>query len=69
MYEWSGMRIVNWHRPLSHYMQAFLSAGLTLRDFREPVPADDSLREEDYFEDWFRVPLFTVMRWERTREP
>ncbi len=65
VYEWVGIRIVNWHRPLSHYMQAYLRAGLILRDFLEPVPTDESLRADDWFEDWFRVPQFTVMRWEK----
>lgn len=66
VYEWAGMRIVNWHRPLANYMRAYLSSGLTLREFLEPVPADQSLREQYHFEDWFRVPEFTVMLWERT---
>ena len=59
------IRIENWHRPLANYMQAYLSAGLVLRAFEEPVPEDQSLREQYYFEDWFRVPLFNVMRWEK----
>src|SRR5262249_8530028 len=29
--EWSGIRIKNWHRPLSAYMQAYLASGLELR--------------------------------------
>lgn len=62
-YEWAGMRIVNWHRPLSNYMRAFLSSGLILRDFLEPIPEDQSLRDDPRLEDWFRVPRFTVMRW------
>ncbi len=64
VYEWSGMRIVNWHRPLANYMAAFLGAGLILRDFLTPVPEDLSLRDDPQTEDWFRVPLFNVMRWE-----
>ncbi|HEX5480932.1 MAG TPA: class I SAM-dependent methyltransferase [Dehalococcoidia bacterium] len=63
--EWAGMRIVNWHRPLANYMQAYLGAGLVLREFLEPVPTDESLRENEEFEDWFRVPFFTVMRWDK----
>ena len=59
------IRIENWHRPLANYMQAYLAAGLTLRAFEEPVPEDESLREQYYFEDWFRVPLFNVMLWEK----
>jgi len=65
VFEWAGMRIVNWHRPLNAYMQAYLGAGLTLREFLEPVPADDSLRDDPRYEDWYRVPQFTVMLWQK----
>ncbi len=64
-YEWLGMRIINWHRPLSAYMSAYLGAGLVLRDFLEPVPRDESLRDLEWSEDWFRVPEFTIMRWQK----
>jgi len=65
VYEWAGMRITNWHRPLSGYMTTYLSCGLILRDFLEPVPADESLPDSEEHGDWFRVPQFTVMRWQR----
>jgi SAM-dependent methyltransferase len=65
VYEWRGIKIRNHHRPLANYMAAYLSSGLTLRAFEEPVPDDESLRGVYSFEDWFRVPLFNVMRWER----
>jgi SAM-dependent methyltransferase len=61
----ANLRIQNWHRPLSDYMAAYLSAGLMLRAFLEPVPPDDTLRKDPRFEDWYRVPLFTVMLWEK----
>jgi SAM-dependent methyltransferase len=64
-FEWLGVRIVNWHRPLSAYMQAYLGAGLTLREFLEPVPEDGSMRDDADYEDWYRVPYFTVMLWTR----
>jgi len=63
--EIGGIHIVNWHRPLDAYMSAFLGAGLILRSFLEPVPKDGSLRDDPRFEDWYRVPLFNVMRWEK----
>ena len=63
--EWSGMRIRNWHRPLSAYLDAYLGAGLMLRRFLEPVPEDLSLRDDPRFEDWFRVPNFDVMLWQK----
>jgi SAM-dependent methyltransferase len=62
-YEWANMRIHNWHRPLSFYMEAYLGAGLTLTHFDEPVPTDDRFRDNPHLEDWYRVPLFTTMRW------
>ena len=62
---WRGHKVVNWHRPLSAYIQAYLSAGLVLRRFLEPVPPDDSLRDSPRFEDWYRIPEFTVMRWQK----
>jgi SAM-dependent methyltransferase len=64
-YEWRGIRIENYHRPLSVYMKAYLAAGLALRFFDEPVPEDPSLRTDPEYEDWFRVPYFNVMRWEK----
>jgi SAM-dependent methyltransferase len=62
---WAGISILNWHRPLSYYMTALLESGLQLRAFEEPVPADDSLRADPRYEDWYRVPLFYVMLWQK----
>jgi SAM-dependent methyltransferase len=64
-FQWVGIRIVNWHRPLSAYMAAYLRSGLILREFLEPVPVDRSLQSHPDFEDWFRVPEFTVMKWQK----
>ena len=64
-FDWVGVRIVNWHRPLSAYMGAYLRSGLILREFLEPIPSDDSLSDHPDFEDWFRVPFFTVMKWQK----
>lgn len=60
--EWSGIRIRNWHRPLSAYMRAFLENGLALVHFDEPpaVGADEASTEEQN-----RVPLFVVMEWRK----
>jgi SAM-dependent methyltransferase len=62
---WAGIRVVNWHRPLDAYMQALLGQGLLLRSFIEPRPADDRFREDPNLEDWYRLPNFVVMAWER----
>ncbi len=58
----AGLRVRNWHRPLSAYMRAYLSQGLVLQQFVEPLPAE-ALRDDPGFEDDFRVPHFNVMRW------
>ena len=65
-FEWVGIRIVNRHRPLGAYMRAYLDNGLILCEFLEPVPPPESpLRDDPFFEDWFRVNDFTVMLWEK----
>lgn len=59
---WRGIRIVNWHRPLSAYMSAFLGAGLRLTHFDEPAPVGgDPAKAERYR----GVPWYVVMEWEK----
>jgi 2-polyprenyl-3-methyl-5-hydroxy-6-metoxy-1,4-benzoquinol methylase len=60
--EWSGIRVVNWHRPLSAYMNAFLESGLALKIFSEPEPSSG---EEEHQDRARRVPWFVVMEWQR----
>lgn len=64
VFEWAGIRLRNWHRPLSAYMSAYLKTGLILRDFLEPAPPEQFRGLPD-FERAFRVPWFTVMRWQK----
>ncbi len=60
--QWSGIRVQNWHRPLSAYMSALLNHGLTLTFFDEPLPrSGDSARQALYR----RAPWFVVMEWHR----
>lgn len=60
--EWAGIRIRNWHRPLSAYMAAFLDAGLVLRWFDEPAASGaDPARAARHR----RVPWFVTMEWRR----
>jgi SAM-dependent methyltransferase len=60
--EWAGIRVVNWHRPLSAYMQAFLGAGLQLVHFDEPgVTGEGGANAERHR----RVPWFLVMEWRK----
>jgi SAM-dependent methyltransferase len=61
-FEWAGIRIENWHRPLAAYMAAFLGSGLQLAFFSEPDSVSgEPLRRDDYR----RVPWFVVMEWQR----
>lgn len=59
---WSGIRIVNWHRPLSAYMRELLGHGLTLTFFDEPQPRSG---ESDRQARYRRAPWFMVMEWRR----
>jgi SAM-dependent methyltransferase len=60
--EWSGIRIVNWHRPLDAYMRAFLDVGLVLKFFSEPAPVSGDPGHQERAR---RVPWFVVMEWQR----
>lgn len=59
---WAGIDIVNWHRPLSTYMQAFLANGLRLTFFDEPKPASG---EDPTGGKFVRVPWFIVTEWQK----
>lgn len=59
---WRGIRIENWHRPLSRYMSDLLAQGLLLRHFDEPAPSGGDPERRARYE---RVPWFVVMEWER----
>lgn len=59
---WRGIRIQNWHRPLSTYMSLLLGQGLELRYFSEPAPhGGDPAKAEKYR----RVPFFLIMEWQK----
>lgn len=59
---WKGIRILNWHRPLSFYFRVLLAAGLELRLFDEPEPMGGGA---DKVKRYRRAPHFCVMRWEK----
>jgi SAM-dependent methyltransferase len=60
--EWRGIRVRNWHRPLSAYMSALLGQGLVLRHFEEPLPRGGDPARTVLFR---RVPWFLVMEWRK----
>jgi hypothetical protein len=59
--EYRGIRVLNYHRPLSTYLSALLRAGLALTHFDEPAPSADAppSRARSYA----RAPWFLVMEW------
>lgn len=61
---WRGIRVQNWHRPLSTYMALLLGAGLQLRHFDEPMPQGGGPEQLAEFR---RVPSFLIMDWEKPR--
>lgn len=60
----SDVRVQNWHRPLSAYMQTLLALGLTLLFFDEPTPRSG---DDDTQARYRRVPWFMMMEWRRER--
>ncbi len=60
--EWRGIRIRNWHRPLSRYMRLLLDQGLSLRHFDEPAPTGGEPEQADRNR---RIPFFLVMEWQK----
>ncbi len=59
---WRGIRIQNWHRPLSTYMSLLLAQSLTLRHFSEPTPTGGDPATGERCR---RVPFFVLMEWEK----
>lgn len=59
---WLGIDILNWHRPLGAYFDAFLGQGLILKHFSEPTPPNADDEKSDRYT---RVPGFVVMEWEK----
>jgi SAM-dependent methyltransferase len=59
---WGGVRVQNWHRPLSQYMSLFLEHGLILRHFAEPAPIGGDKEKADRYR---RVPYFHIMEWQK----
>ncbi|MEL6522888.1 MAG: class I SAM-dependent methyltransferase [Pseudomonadota bacterium] len=59
---WAGIEILNYHRPLSHYMAAFLGAGLSLVHYDEPPYTGP---DEDVAAKMHRCPWFNMMIWRK----
>ncbi len=59
--DYRGIRVLNYHRPLSTYMSALLGAGLGLTYFNEPAPTADAHPQKAV--NFRRAPNFVVMEW------
>ena len=59
--EYRGIRIVNYHRPLSAYLRALLHEGLRLTYFDEPEPSAEAPLPKAA--NYRRAPWFLVMEW------
>lgn len=59
---WGDVRIVNYHRPLSSYMQAFLNNNLSLTHFFDPpyTGGDEAIAKR-----WQRMPWAFQMIWKK----
>jgi SAM-dependent methyltransferase len=62
---WSGITIVNYHRPLSAYMQTYLELGLRLEAFHEPTPTPEQSLISSSLNEHFRMTTFNVMAWRK----
>jgi SAM-dependent methyltransferase len=60
--EWSGIRILNWHRPFAAYMKELLGHGLSLTFFDEPQPRSGDAERQALHR---RAPWFMIMEWRR----
>jgi SAM-dependent methyltransferase len=61
--EWKGIRILNWHRPLSAYVGHCLDQGLSLIHFDEPAAqGGDPVQAARYR----RAPWFLIMEWRKS---
>lgn len=59
---WRGIRVQNWHRPLSAYMRTFLDQGLLLAHFDEPRPDGAGAAEANRY---LQAPWFLTMEWRK----
>lgn len=59
---WSGIDIINHHRPLKIYMQALIGHGLILTHFDEPEATGGPADKRDRYN---RVPNFHIMVWRK----
>ncbi len=65
--EWNGIRVNNYHRPLSTYFRAFLVTGFLLRDFQESLPTEQEVAAVPDLANHNICPFFNLQVWEKPR--
>jgi SAM-dependent methyltransferase len=60
---WRGIRLKNWHRPLSVYMSLLLAQNLNLTYFDEPAPHSG---DREHIARYRRAPWHLVMEWRKS---
>lgn len=63
--EWANIKVINYHRPLQAYMDAFLGNGLELRRFIEPCPTTEQIAEAPNLAVQLKMPFLVVMQWQK----
>jgi SAM-dependent methyltransferase len=63
---WRGIRLRNWHRPLSLYMSLLLAQNLRLTWFDEPAPHGG---DAEHVARYRRAPWHMVMEWRKDAQP
>ena len=63
--EWNGIKVHNYHRPLSDYIQTFLKTGFKLHSFDEAIPTDAEVVENPELEAHRICPYFNLQVWEK----
>jgi ubiquinone/menaquinone biosynthesis C-methylase UbiE len=58
---WYGINVLNWHRPMETYMKAYISSGLHLTHYEEPLGDREVIAQE--IPSLLRVPFFDVQEW------
>ncbi|MES2323327.1 MAG: methyltransferase domain-containing protein [Pseudomonadota bacterium] len=59
---WKGIKVQNWHRPMSAYFKLLRDQGLQLSYFDEPLPSGGDPARVARFK---RVPYFHIMEWRK----
>ena len=63
--DWANIKVINYHRPLQSYMDAFLGHGLVLRRFIEPCPTAEQIAVAPNLAVQLKMPFFVVMQWQQ----